>query len=162
MSHCISASHISFEFVFPQDRLCYMPYIAGMASRLCMNQWNGEQQRVSFRQISNARNWQPRLCIANDTWMTLYVYHKRAFSKINYCKRIGMPDFTLDAGLLARSQYPGGPATGHLDTDFSWFPCVYKRMLRWFPSFHVATTCFSCSPPDWNFLVTFFSIFVYM
>ena len=26
--------------------------------------------------------------------------------------------FTLDAGLLARSQYPEGPATGHLNTDF--------------------------------------------
>ena len=25
---------------------------------------------------------------------------------------------TLDAGLLARSQYPDGPATGHLDTGF--------------------------------------------
>jgi len=62
---------------------------------------------------------------------------------------------TLDAGLLARSQYPEGPATGHLDTGFSWFPCVYKRMLRWFPSFQVATTCFSCSPPYLNFLVTF-------
>ena len=69
---------------------------------------------------------------------------------------------TLDAGLLARSQYPGGPATGHLDTGFSWFPCVYKRMLRWFPSFQVATTCFSCNPSDLNFLVTFFPIFVYM
>ena len=62
---------------------------------------------------------------------------------------------TLDAGLLARSQNPEGPATGHLDTGFSWFPHVYKRMLRWFPSFQVATTCFSCSPPDLNFLVTF-------
>jgi hypothetical protein len=30
------------------------------------------------------------------------------------------------AGLLARSQYPEGPATGHLDTGFSWFLCVYK------------------------------------
>jgi len=30
--------------------------------------------------------------------------------------------FTLDAGLLARSRYPEGPATGHLDTGFSWFP----------------------------------------
>ena len=37
---------------------------------------------------------------------------------------------TLDAGLLARS-----PATGHLDTGFSWFRCVYKRMLGWFPKF---------------------------
>ena len=26
---------------------------------------------------------------------------------------------TLDVGLLARSQYPEGPATGHLDTGFS-------------------------------------------
>jgi hypothetical protein len=33
---------------------------------------------------------------------------------------------TLDAGLLARSQYSEGPAIGHLDTGFSWFPCVYK------------------------------------
>jgi len=32
--------------------------------------------------------------------------------------------FTLDAGLLARSQYSVGPATGHLDTGFSWFPCA--------------------------------------
>ena len=29
--------------------------------------------------------------------------------------------FTLDAGLLARSQYSEGPATGHLDTGLSWF-----------------------------------------
>ena len=62
---------------------------------------------------------------------------------------------TLDAGLLARSQYPEGPATGHLDTGVSSFPCVYKRMLRWFPSFQVATTCLSFSPPDINFLVTY-------
>ena len=32
--------------------------------------------------------------------------------------------FTLDVGLLARSQYSEGPATGHLDTGFSWFPCA--------------------------------------
>jgi hypothetical protein len=42
---------------------------------------------------------------------------------------------TLDAGLLARSQYPENPATSHLDTVFSWFPCVSKRLLCWFPSF---------------------------
>ena len=32
--------------------------------------------------------------------------------------------FTLDAGLLARSQYSEGLATGHLDTGFSWRPCA--------------------------------------
>ena len=64
--------------------------------------------------------------------------------------------FTLDAGLLARSQYSEGPATGHLDTGFSWFLSVYKQMLRWFSRFQVATTCFSFSPPDLNLLVNNF------
>ena len=64
--------------------------------------------------------------------------------------------FNLDAGLLAISQYSEGPATSHLDTGFSWFPCVYKQMLRWFPQFQVATTCFSCSPPNLNLVVTNF------
>jgi len=57
---------------------------------------------------------------------------------------------TLDAELLARSQYSEGPATGHLDKGFSWFPYVYKQMLRWLPRFQVPTKCFSCSPPDLN------------
>ena len=65
---------------------------------------------------------------------------------------------TLVAGLLARSQ---GPAAGHLHTGFSWFPCVYKQMLIWFPRLQVATACFSCSPPDLNFLDPYF-IFMYM
>ena len=72
-----------------------------------------------------------------------------------YCVCIAV-SHTLDAGLPATSQYSEGPATGHLDTGFSWFPCVYKQMLRWFPRFQVATTCFSCSPPDLNLVVTNF------
>jgi len=68
---------------------------------------------------------------------------------------------TLVAGLLARNQYPEGPGTGHLGTGFSWFPCVQKRILRWFPRLPVATACFSCSPPDLNFLDPYF-IFMYM
>ena len=40
-----------------------------------------------------------------------------------YCVGIAF-FFTLDNGLLARSQYSEGPATGHLDTSFSWFPCA--------------------------------------
>jgi len=35
--------------------------------------------------------------------------------------------FTADAGLLARSQYSEGPATGHLDTGFSWFLCARNK-----------------------------------
>jgi len=64
--------------------------------------------------------------------------------------------FTLDAGLLARSQYSEDPVTGHLDTGFSWFPCAQKQMLRWFPRFQVATTCFSCSSPELNLVITNF------
>jgi hypothetical protein len=58
--------------------------------------------------------------------------------------------FPLDAGLLARGQYSEGPATDHLDRVFSWFPRVFKEMLSWFPRLQVATTCFSCIPPDVN------------
>jgi hypothetical protein len=68
---------------------------------------------------------------------------------------------TLDVGLLARSQYSEGPATGHLDTGLSWFPCVYKRMLRWFPRFQVTTTCFSCSPPDLKVKLVISFIYLY-
>ena len=63
---------------------------------------------------------------------------------------------TLFAGLLARSQYPVGLATGHLGTGFSWFPFVFKWMLRWFPRIQVATACFSCSPSELNFLDPYF------
>ena len=56
----------------------------------------------------------------------------------------------LSPFVLARSQYSEGPATGPLDTGFSWFPCVFKQMLRWLPRFQVATTCFSCSSPNLN------------
>ena len=70
--------------------------------------------------------------------------------------------FTLDARLLARSQYSEGPATGLFDTGFSCFPCIYKQMLRWFPRFQVATTCFSRSPPDLNLLVITFIFYIHV
>jgi hypothetical protein len=53
-------------------------------------------------------------------------------------------------GLLVRGQYSECPATGHLDTGFSWFPRALIQMLSWFPRLQVATRCFSCSPPDVN------------
>ena len=43
---------------------------------------------------------------------------------------VGIAVFTLNAELLARSQYSESPATGHLDTGFSWFPCAQKQLLR--------------------------------
>jgi len=57
---------------------------------------------------------------------------------------------TLVAELLSSGQGPEGPATGHLDTGFSWFPCVQEQMLRWSPRCQDDTKCFSRSPhpPD--------------
>ena len=93
-----------------------------------------------------------------SSYMYLFISFVFAVSYVYLLYYVCIAVLTLDAELLTRSQYPEGPATGHLDTSFSWFTCVYKRMLRWFPSFRVAATCFSCSPPDLNFLVTFFHI----
>jgi len=44
-------------------------------------------------------------------------------SVLFYCVCIAVLH-TLVAGFLARSQYQEGPATDHLGTGFSWFPCV--------------------------------------
>jgi len=90
----------------------------------------------------------------STTILILFILICTSFVYLLYSVCIAV--FTLDAGLLARSQHSEGPATGHLDTGVSWFPCVYKQMLRWLPRFQVATTCFSCSPPDLNLLVTNF------
>ena len=81
---------------------------------------------------------------------------------MSVCSECCVPDCWLDAGLLARIQYSEGPATGHLDTGFSRFPCVYKQMLRWFLTFQVATTCFSCSPSDLSLLVTNFMFCIHV
>jgi len=66
---------------------------------------------------------------------------------------ITLVNFQLDAQ-NSLFIYTQGPVTGHLDTGFSWFPWIQERMLRWFPPFQVSSTCFSCSPPDLNPVVT--------
>jgi hypothetical protein len=51
------------------------------------------------------------LCVLLSSYMYLLYY-------------VCIAVFTLDAGLLAISQYSEVPVTGHLDTGFSWFPCA--------------------------------------
>jgi hypothetical protein len=61
-----------------------------------------------------------------------------------------MPDSWLEVSIRKVLR----PATS--TQVFSWFPCVYKQILRWFQRFQFATTCFSCSPPELNLVVTDF------
>jgi H+/gluconate symporter-like permease len=69
------------------------------------------------------------MCIAtNGSWSFVYwIIILVCFfvtSCVLFCYVCTAVLHTLVAALLARSQYPEGPATGHLDTGFSWFPCV--------------------------------------
>ena len=104
--------------------------------------------------------------VCNCCWLTVCIFVVVlcvcSYVYLLYYVRIAAFFFTLDAGLLARSQYSEGPATGHPDTGFSLFPCVYKQMLSWFLRFQVATTCFSCSPPDVNSVVTNFMFCIHV
>ena len=57
------------------------------------------------------------ICCTRCTYCTLCVFFVPYVYLLYYvCTAV----LTLDAGLLARSQCPEGPATGHLDTGFSW------------------------------------------
>ena len=62
------------------------------------------------------------LCVLLSSYVYLFILFVFVISYVYllYCVCIAV--LTLDAGLLARSQYPEGPATGHLDTDFLGFP----------------------------------------
>jgi hypothetical protein len=56
-------------------------------------------------------------CCILCVFVALYVY--LLYLMCIWCTMWCTAAFTLDAGLLARSQYPEGPATGHLYTGFS-------------------------------------------
>ena len=80
-------------------------------------------------------------------YVKTYVYMYRYFS----CRIAG-----LEVS-IRKVLRPATSAQGFL----GFLVSVYKRMLRWFPKLQVATACFSCSPPDLNFLVIYI-IFMYM
>jgi len=51
--------------------------------------------------------------------LTVLVFRVLLSSYVYLLYYVRIAVLTLDAGLPARSQYPEGPATGHLDTGFS-------------------------------------------
>jgi len=65
----------------------------------------------------------------------IYVYLLYSYVYLVYYVCIDI--LTLDSGLLARSQYPEGPATGHLETGFLLvYLCLHANaeMVPQFPS----------------------------
>jgi len=79
--------------------------------------------------------------VMNDTGCTHEIKYRASLSKAAFNKKealfnskldctsyvcllyyVCVAVLTLDVGLLARSQNPEGPATGHLDTGFLVFP----------------------------------------
>jgi len=53
----------------------------------------------------------------------------------DYCSPTAMQPTVKDFNImfLWSCDRPSGPAAGHLDTGFSWFPCAEKQMMRWLP-----------------------------
>ena len=67
------------------------------------------------------------MCICS----TLYVFVVPYVYLLHY---VCIDILTLDAGLLARSQYLEGPATGHLDLGFPVCPQASAEMVPQFPN----------------------------
>jgi len=129
----------------------FIIFFLPLNEHLTLNRWIVKRWTLLF--------WlgQSHCVVANICILPSKTQHTYIDALVKYqCPDMCIAVFTLYAGLLTRSQYSEGLATGHLDTGFSWFPFVYKQMLRWFPRFQVTTTCFSCIPPDLNLLVTNF------
>jgi len=65
--------------------------------------------------------------LCNCCWLTVCIVVVVLCVLLSYVYLLYFVDiavFTLVTGLLARSQYSEGPATSHLDTGFSRFPCT--------------------------------------
>ena len=104
---------------------------AGQVSIRCIAQWSHLQGSLTMGPMS---------CLESSVRnLPIYAasYPRRTQISLISCRN---PEI--------RQEYSEGPATGHLDTGFSRFPCVYKQTLRRFPTFQVATTYFSCSPAE--------------
>jgi hypothetical protein len=68
------------------------------------------------------------MCIVVCVFVVLCVVYLLYCVLLCNCCTVSFDVFPLDAGLLARGQYSEGPATGHLDAGFSWFPCVFNTL----------------------------------
>jgi len=108
--------------------LCVHKYIIGpkiweVSSNGDLYEWNLIQRSIAFRWFVNLINVPSTYTLCRRKRWKLESFHM-TFKDLKCPRRNTNSFFTLDAGLLARSQYSEGPATGHLDIGFSWFPCA--------------------------------------
>jgi len=91
-----------------------------LLAHVCIHLW---WQVMDLVRVLNRSVWtSERIIIFSGKPCILWLITSR-----NCAQYVCIPVFTLDAGLLARSQYSEGPATGHLDTGFSLFPLSISR-----------------------------------
>ena len=65
----------------------------------------------------------------------LYFYVYLLYSYVYLLYYVCFDILALDAGLLARSQYPEGPVTGHLDTGFFLVSLCLQANAEMVPQF---------------------------
>ena len=140
-------------------RACVYVYLwIGIGKSVCWYRHIGIQIRlvlgkfvlVVFKFVCRLRLIALDSIVGNCCWFSMCIV---VILHVHYCHYVYCCDLqcnciTLVTGLLSRGQGPEGPVTGHLDAGFSWFSCVHEQMMRWYPRSQVATTCFSCSPPQ--------------
>ena len=125
--------------------------------------WMTKLQNKNFTYIKTSSTLLIHQHFGEKKSITLGVYTEHTIGQGSIPKQ-GVRDFVSSPKLLrivGQKSVSGRSCDRPPRHRFSWFPCVYKRMLRWFARLPVATACFSCSPPGLNFLVPYF-IFMYM
>ena len=73
------------------------------------------------------------ICYTLCVFVVSYVYMLHSYVYLLYYVCIDI--LTLDAGLLTRSQYPEGPATGHLETGFFFVSLCLQANAEMVPQF---------------------------
>ena len=145
--HLIRSSFIYRNFPYPRTRSTKWPHGVWITKRIwkveqnitgiIWTYWNFmESQRVSqlVRKIlkllwefhgSCRRSKQTRKSsIRIQPTVSNPIFRSTLILSSGILPHLLLPDAYFSCRMLARSQYPEGPKTGHLGTGFSWFPCV--------------------------------------
>ena len=103
------------------------------------------------------------MCIvANCSWSCVYCVIVLCVLLLHHVYCVYCCTVYCSAGLLARSQYSEGPATGHLGTGFPWFPSVcLKANAEMVPKTPSCYCMLLMQPSRLKFLSSLFHIYVH-